>query len=463
MMDLQRFSPKFSPKLMALSIMATTGLVVQPAFALEKLDDTALAAKTGEGIGFVVEDLKVVADQNAYVRITSAGGSPIPANAPPNTKKAEIYMYGLSVGAEDGTTGNTVAGANIGSVDNPIVLTTKAQQGDINTGVMSVKLPSVADGSHPANSNAGNNLKAVTWVDVLPRTAANDSFASPADYLRMQAMANKFSLNGTEVHFHKTGNFSAGAAVTTGVADFDNAMAAERTRMEQAYSHKVANYGKLRINYETDTNAATKDTLQNSGYFRWSVAQATAGSNPAVGNSTNPQDRAYGAAVTATAPTFDAKEGLYVKDFQINMPLGSSFQPTIIDTDAEGNLTLEVARIPNIQAIYDRQYVNYNKLENGTAAEKAAEKAKFCTPTSCPDTATHATAYFRTFTLNKAGEANPTSDPSYRGYGIKGAADGSGASGISTGGITPYAANTAPTYNMAEGLVVNHLKVTLNK
>ncbi len=72
-----------------------------------------------------------------------------------------------------------------------------------------------------------------------------------------------------------------------------------------------------------------------------------------------------------TAPTFDATEGLFAYGANINLVLGTLYQPLIVGKETgTNNLVLEIAAIPNKAAIYKRIYTNYANpvsLNNPTA------------------------------------------------------------------------------------------------
>jgi hypothetical protein len=58
------------------------------------------------------------------------------------------------------------------------------------------------------------------------------------------------------------------------------------------------------------------------------------------------------------APSFDANEGLFIYNPNINLVLGSLYQPVILGSDGK-NLSLEIARIPNKPEIYKKIYTDY--------------------------------------------------------------------------------------------------------
>jgi hypothetical protein len=64
-----------------------------------------------------------------------------------------------------------------------------------------------------------------------------------------------------------------------------------------------------------------------------------------------------GSGVT-TAPNFSPNEGLFIYNPNINLVLGSLYQPVILGSDGK-NFSLEVTRIPNKEEIYKKIYTDY--------------------------------------------------------------------------------------------------------
>ena len=59
----------------------------------------------------------------------------------------------------------------------------------------------------------------------------------------------------------------------------------------------------------------------------------------------------------ATAPTFDATEGLFFYGANFNLTLGSLYQPLVIGVaDDNRNLNMEITRIPNQANVYQKIY-----------------------------------------------------------------------------------------------------------
>ena len=61
---------------------------------------------------------------------------------------------------------------------------------------------------------------------------------------------------------------------------------------------------------------------------------------------------------SVNAPRFDPDEGIFIYNPNINLVLGSLYQPVILGSDGK-NFSLEIARIPNKQEIYSRIYTRY--------------------------------------------------------------------------------------------------------
>jgi len=58
------------------------------------------------------------------------------------------------------------------------------------------------------------------------------------------------------------------------------------------------------------------------------------------------------------APTFAADDGIFIYNPNINLVLGSLYQPVVLGSDGK-NFSLEIARIPNKQEIYTKIYTRY--------------------------------------------------------------------------------------------------------
>lgn len=255
------------------------------------------------------------------------------------------------------------------------------------------------------------NLKLGFWADALVRnpnvaenlTATGTQFdvggAGRANRLRLQGVWDGLSLNGTQLQIFQT---LGGATNTGGMSTF--------------YNNTLGIAGLLRFNSgdgqnlratitQNATMSATTVTMLNDGggatgcnngttaseptygtldcQNRTRVSQATNTANatwtpPATGSvlrlSTRESGTGQGLLSTpgingGVAPTFDANEGVFIYNANINLVLGSLYQPLTVGVAPDGkNLTLEIARIPNKESIYKQVYTNYansNPATNG--------------------------------------------------------------------------------------------------
>ena len=457
-------------KLSTLALSIGLSLVSPQLFALEALDDASLANSTGEGIAVLPQDFSVRmngADNNnsgqgtfdtGYIRLIPVG--PLTTEATANgAGKADIFLYGLAISQSNKNYGNSPTntdlenrfGRNItswGSAVNPWLLKVATEQdvpnfsaltptdqgkGDVSYLTMEAPLYH-ADTDNDFNNaiNAGitglstadksaYNLKLGLWTDIFVRdpkvmesmTATGTQFdlggANRANRLRLQAVWDGFSLNGTNVKIFQTlggatnkGGMSKFYNNTLGIAgvvrlNSGDSSGLKATTTYQAGTRTVdpytttwdgskygttANYtdtsgtingaaspncaagttahrsGSCMIQYQTraitDTASSATWTMPNvGGVLRFSSREAA---NPAAqGNLSTP------AINGGTAPTFDANEGLYLYNPNINIVLGSLYQPLTVGVAPDGkNITLELASLPNKESIYKKVYINYD-------------------------------------------------------------------------------------------------------
>ncbi|MFI7842091.1 hypothetical protein ACFMKK_11310, partial [Acinetobacter baumannii] len=102
----------------------------------------------------------------------------------------------------------------------------------------------------------------------------------------------------------------------------------------------------------TDSKTATKtwdaSGLSNAGVLRLSTRETSDTGNlitPAING--------------GVAPTFDANEGVYLYNPNINLVLGTLYQPLVLGSDGK-NFSLEIARIANKPEIYKQIYTDYS-------------------------------------------------------------------------------------------------------
>ena len=444
---------------LALSIgilMATsTPVLSSSAFALEALDDQSLKDVTGEGIAFTLSDFSMQykgADDSAgtgYTRIIPVGPlSPTIDTyntANPTTKigKADVWLYGLSISGNDNDTntqfsGNTV---NIGTADNPWLISvntvTTPNFAGVNSplSILTVEAPlqtnlvNASGALLPTDPNS-YDLKLGTWADAFVRdpskvenlTATGDQFdlngANRANRLRLQAIINGVSLNGTNLKMFQT---LGGAETATGLgpnySSYNNTLGLALTARINS-GNAAAVRGPVNSESETDntvdnTGAPTGWSLLHGGWnSTLSAAQSGGNCNNGVSNlngsansvtgcqymvqsrtrtdsktrtvtksstwssasgldnnvirlSTQEKGTTQGLLSTpaingGAMPTFADNEGLFLYKPNINLVLGSQWQPLVFGVADDGkNLAIELTRIPNSPNVYKQIYTDY--------------------------------------------------------------------------------------------------------
>ena len=429
------------------SVLATLmGLCVSHScFALEALDDESLSQQTGEGTAFLAENFKMVfqkaedglstatnqarmADRTydtGLIRIVPVG--PLSSTATSSgAKKADAYLYGLALSASDSNTNSRFSnmGLSLGTETNPWVLsvapvaTYNFAGADKNLSYLNLEAPlALAAVDNSVTAKLG------LWGDIFSRDSATapafnaakgapDTTAGLIDRLRLQVLANGLNINGSSIKLFQTLD---GSSNTT-------------------YNNTLGVAGIIRMN--TDYNAATRTTVDNGRVLRISTAEtsnSSALSTPAITGD--------------VAPSFSANDGLYLYSPNINLVLGSVYQPLILNTDGT-NFSLELTRIPNVEKIYKQIYTDYSGADS-------TYKGSTCNVISCGkaitvgntlyqgNTATHSSISIGTVNINNnLLDANKTS--SAVGVTFK---DSSG-NGVNLGSAA------------IDGLLIQHMKIT---
>ncbi|MFW2154095.1 hypothetical protein ACG94Q_23105, partial [Acinetobacter gyllenbergii] len=66
-------------------------------------------------------------------------------------------------------------------------------------------------------------------------------------------------------------------------------------------------------------------------------------------------------ALGSAMPQFEDNEGLYLYNPNINLVLGSLYQPLTLGVAPDGkNIVIEIARLPNKESIYKQVYTDYS-------------------------------------------------------------------------------------------------------
>lgn len=378
--------------------------------------------------------------------------------------KADLYLYGLSVSKnvnndtnsrlDAGVTGGVPNAAikSWGTAANPWLFkaataknvpnfnTASACTGDTDTSCqvtfLNFEAPLYESGTRDAEGVDAYNLKLALWADAFvldqskPQTgtvgthdsadkfklgesfSSIDTSGSRANRLRLQAIWNGFSVNGSNLQIFQTLN---GATNANGMSPFYN----NTLGMSGVFRFNSGNAENLKATY-TDTQVGGVGdptdwtTIHNGQDAAFGISKtATTGScgNGGTGNfdssslgckilvqnktrtdtqqikrvwsvPTNSvlrlstrETSSYDCATTPEkcletpalssgvgAPTFDATEGVFIYNPNINLILGSLYQPVIVGSDGR-NFSLEITRIPNKPEIYKKIYTDYSGMD----------------------------------------------------------------------------------------------------
>ena len=259
--------------------------------------------------------------------------------------------------------------------------------------------------------------------------ATNQTVEGRANRLRLQAIWNDFTINGSRLQVFQTLN---GATNANGMSAF--------------YNNTLGIAGLVRLNSGDAANLRT--TNLNDKVLRLSTRETT---------NTNLLDSP---AVNGTsAPIFDANEGLFIHNLNANLVLGSLYQPLILGSDG-ANFSLELTRIPNKEDIYRKIYTDYDNPNSNVY------QGSTCNVYKCGNNgltgyqgnnATHSSITIGSTVY----DASKNTLTAYK---------GADAVGVSFGAMRPVAQNsgvTAPPANfknmgsaVIDGVLIQHLKIT---
>lgn len=360
--------------------------------ALEPLTDEKLSATTGEGIALIPQDAFFVFQgenstpsdlmnrqkDTGYIRLIPVG--PLTNAALDTSKngtvgsedhsvgKADIFVYGLALSRSDNNHNTRLASSagaaqirSWGKASNPWLLRvgTETQVPNFDprktcgNNDASCQVPYLAfeaplmennKPTTPAGGVDAYNLKMALWADAFVLDPSkkegdsklyqmgqksNESDANRANRIRLQAIWNNFSINGSDVKIFQTLD---GSTNQSGMSAF--------------YNNTLGITGLLRLNSGDGQNL--KESTKTNNILRLSTRETTNTSlldTPAISG--------------GLAPVFDANEGVFIHNLNANIVLGSLYQPMVVSTDGK-NFTLELARIPNKPEIYKKIYTDYD-------------------------------------------------------------------------------------------------------
>lgn len=423
------------------------------AFALEEISDDALSQTTGEGVAILPTDFSFVlrgdkagnetsltdrSKDTGYIHYVPVGGltsmvqdtnnDGSVTTADHSVGKADLYLYGLALSKNDNDSNNRFGSkiASWGTANNPWVLkaATATDVPDFSGTNGTVTYLNLEAPLYETGTKTGvdaYNLKLALWVDAFVRdqskpegdpnqfklgelfsstqTADEASAGDRANRLRLQAIANGFGINGSNLQIFQTlggssnnNGMSAFYNNTLGVSGVFRINSGDSQNFKAVYDPGTAsrtysidggtNYSTT-AGWRTATTGCGDDSISFSDancQFRFrdrKVQDTVSGAswNLPTGfqagdkvlristKETTAQANLSTPALSGTvAPTFEANEGLYLYYPNINLVLGSLYQPVILGSDGR-NFSLEIARIPNKPEIYKKIYTDYSGLD----------------------------------------------------------------------------------------------------
>lgn len=268
--------------------------------------------------------------------------------------KADVFIYGLALSKSDDSLSTRYSnqGFNWGTASNPWLFHAGSEtvKQFTDTGKEVGYLALEAPLATVAANEADNNIKLGFWTDIFSRslnssntvdyaTGAPTSGLDISERFRAQFIANGLSMNGSQVRLFQT-----------------------LTSPDLAYSQTLGLASLIRLNTNDDPSTLTSDSNNlNSKGIRISSA---AKENNLDGDGPTP------ALNGSAAPIFHDTEGLYLYSPNINLVLGSMYQPFVVGSEGN-NIILEVTRIPKISDIYNRIYQRYPDGKGGFLGSEA--------------------------------------------------------------------------------------------
>lgn len=268
--------------------------------------------------------------------------------------KADVFIYGLALSKSDNSLSSRYSnqGFNWGTASNPWLFHAGSEtvKQFTDTGKEVGYLALEAPLATAAANEVDNNIKLGFWTDIFSRslnssntidyaTGAPTSGLDISERFRAQFIANGLSMNGSQVRLFQT-----------------------LTSPDLAYSQTLGLASLIRLNTNDDPSTLTSDSNNlNSKGIRISSA---AKENNLDGDGPTP------ALNGSAAPIFHDTEGLYLYSPNINLVLGSMYQPFVVGSEGN-NIILEVTRIPKIPDIYNRIYQRYPDGKGGFLGSEA--------------------------------------------------------------------------------------------
>lgn len=418
------------------------------AFALQEISDDALSQATGEGVAILPTDFSFVlrgdktgneislADRSkdtGYIHYIPVGGltslsqdtnkDGLVTSADHSVGKADLYLYGLALSKNDNNINNRFGSkiSSWGTANNPWIFkaATASNVPDFAGSNGTITYLNFEAPLYETGTKTGldaYNLKLALWADAFVRDQSKaegdvdqfnlgENFSTTAtgraNRLRLQAIANGFSMNGSNLQVFQTlggsnnnNGMSAFYNNTLGIAGVLRFNSGDAQDLKATFTDtELGSVGTpsawTTIHNGQDSVLGTSKTASTgdcgnagTGAFNstspgclfivqkqtrtdtrqikrvWSVP-----TNSVLRLSTRETTDTAGLSTPALngtgAPTFDANEGVFIYNPNINLVLGNLFQPVILGSDGK-NFSLEIARIPNKPEIYKKIYTDYS-------------------------------------------------------------------------------------------------------
>ncbi len=426
---------------------------------------TDTTGRTTETVASILDPTTGRNNDTGYIRFIPVG--PLTAQATSDavygtkTGKADLFLYGLALskGNADANSRFNVADpliASWGTAANPWLMKVETQTAvptfaptgtaDVTFLGLEAPLYNLVKPTTSATGADAYHLKLAFWADVFVRnpTVAENMGATGTQFdvggtgranrLRLQAVMDGFSINGTRLQVFQTlGGATAGATGgnandpfynnTLGLAGVVRLNSANTCASDVAASCPGSANG-FKANHVSSVTRTAPGTITNV-YAPTLVSGASSDPNgttpaatqlyqirailanvdsvsgatstlptnlPVVRFSTRETGATQGLLETPAigslagggiAPKFDPTEGLFLYGLNVNLVLGSLMQPLIIGSSGN-NLVLELARIPNKPELYKQIYTAYAGATGTlTPAQIAEYKGSTCNVYQC--------------------------------------------------------------------------------
>lgn len=291
-----------------------------PSFAMQELEETDLRDATGEGIAIVLSDFALKFGPTSYFELT---GTDEAAGSELNARRGDLRWYGMSY-----TSGNrTTAGAG------------QAWSGPCSNGILNLGCPLGGTIENLAPHDNPVILRAFDYAGTTMAGATNTT-RSVIELL--------FPSKHERYRFSFWGEINVGTGSTVGTGNTMGSTignGADKLQVQNIWSNIDQSGTVIRL-FQTTTG--TDDTLgmqyinRFAADVRMSVAQRI----------TSPD-------TLGQTPEFDDREGLYMGDYRVYMPLGAlHYQAMVIDDVAvgNGNFQIKLTQLPNIASVYNEAY-----------------------------------------------------------------------------------------------------------